>query len=229
MLLSNLILLGNYVSPESFNDSPKVGTALFVIKDGIIVEMLNPKEDRAKKLIEESKIEVLTEDEILIPGFVDTHFHAPQFPFSGITPPDQLMNWLEKYAFPTEGQFRDEKYAESVYTQLVTTLLSNGTTTASYFATTDVHASVILAKTCLQKGQRAFVGLVSMDRNAPEDYADGNTVKALEEAETFIKEVKSLKQSQLSLVQPVLTPRFIPTCSNNLLKGLGKLAKQYDC
>lgn len=227
--MSNLLILGTYITSAGFDETPKIDKGLFIIKDGVIEDILNPEWEEAKKVIKECKVQKLGDDEILIPGFADTHCHAPQFPFCGITPVDKLLDWLEKYTFPTESRFHDEKYAEDVYTELVTTLLSNGTTTACFFASAHPAASMILAETCVRLGLRALIGLVSMDREAPQDYADPNARVALQKAEAFVKAVKSMEKSDLRLIQPILTPRFIPSCTLELLKGLAGIAKKHDC
>ncbi|MGB1604668.1 MAG: guanine deaminase, partial [Promethearchaeia archaeon] len=92
-----------------------------------------------------------------------------------------------------------------MYALVVDRLLASGTTTALYFATIHLSASKILADIAVERGQRAFVGKVCMDRNAPEDYIE-TTAESLAGTEEFIKYVRSLGTE---LVQPVITPRFI--------------------
>ena len=48
--------------------------------------------------------------------------------------------------------------------------LDSGTTTAVYFATIHTESSLVLADTCTNLGQRAYVGKVCMDRNSPDTY-----------------------------------------------------------
>ncbi len=54
-----------------------------------------------------------------MPGLVDTHIHAPQYVNSGTGYDCMLMEWLEKYTFPTEARFKDLAYARDVYTKAV--------------------------------------------------------------------------------------------------------------
>jgi guanine deaminase len=75
-----------------------------------------------------------------------------------------------------------------------------------------------LAVLCLQ-------GKVSMDRHGgPGGYVE-STDDAIAAAEAFIQYVRAKKLSRL---QPVLTPRFLPTCTPRLLSALGDLAARYD-
>ena len=121
---------------------------------------------------------------------------------------------------------KDTERAISVYDTLVRRLLRNGTTTAMYFATQHLEATKKLVDICGKYGQRAFVGKVTQDINSPENYVE-ETSKALANTEKFI--VYCLGDAgRNGLVRPVITPRFVPTCSEKLLSGLGKLARKYE-
>lgn len=113
---------------------------------------------------------------------------------------------------------------------MVSTLLANGTTTALYFATVHKEASLLLAEICAGKGQRGLVGKVVMDDPGqnPEFYRDADTHTALVDTEEFIIAVQELAKSTKQGVYPVVTPRFIPSCTDEALKGLGELAAKYD-
>ncbi|KAF4029980.1 Amidohydrolase family [Phytophthora infestans] len=172
-----------------------------------------------------SEILHLPEGQFLMPGFVDTHVHAPQFPFMGTATDVPLMQWLDKYTFPVERSFEDPKVALKWYSTLLDMMLTQGVTTAQYFATIHVEATKILADLVELRGQRGLVGLVSMDRNAPDNYMSSSVGKCLADAEEFIQYALGKNNE---LVKPVVTPRFVPTCSPELMKGLGALAKKYD-
>eukprot|EP00743_Colponemidia_sp_Colp-15_P011110 GILK01012343.1.p1 GENE.GILK01012343.1~~GILK01012343.1.p1 ORF type:complete len:464 (-),score=36.64 GILK01012343.1:237-1628(-) len=161
----------------------------------------------------------------LIPGFVDTHIHAPQYQYMGSATDRPLMQWLTAYAFPAETRLEDVQLARLVYDRLVQLLLRNGTTTALYFATIHVESCKALADVAIARGQRAFIGKVSMDQHGGENYVE-TTEASLRDTEEFIQHIQTL---QHPLIKPVVTPRFIPTCSLALLKGLGELARKYGC
>ena len=59
-------------------------------------------------------------------------------------------------------------------------------------------------------------------------YRDASTATALAETETFIKEVQKLAKTTRQGVYPVVTPRFVPSCTDEGLAGLGQLAQKYD-
>lgn len=168
---------------------------------------------------------VLKAHQFLMPGFIDAHVHAPQYQYMGTGTDTPLMQWLAKYTFPVEESFQDVEVARKWYTTLLDRMLSEGITTAQYFATIHLESTKLFVDLIEARGQRGLVGLVSMDRNAPETYMSKSAQHALEEAEDFVKYTLA-KANELLL--PVLTPRFIPTCSLELLHGLGDLAEQYD-
>lgn len=161
---------------------------------------------------------------VLLPGLVDLHIHAPQFPQLGTGLDVPLEDWLSRYTFSLEARFADLAYAVNVHEALVRRLLANGTTTAVYFATIHGRSSLNLAETCLRLGQRAFVGKVAMDLEGacPEFYKDKDAATSVGETADFIKAVRAMPGN--TLVEPIITPRFIPSCSDAALEGLGELA-----
>jgi len=91
-----------------------------------------------------------------LPGFVDLHIHAPQWPQLGKALDVPLEVWLQQYTFPLEARYSDVDFAERVYGDMVDNLLAEGTTTAVYFATIHDGASRALAEICLAKGQLSW-------------------------------------------------------------------------
>lgn len=172
-------------------------------------------------------------NEFFFPGFVDAHIHAPQYPNSGVFGNSTLLEWLEKYTFPREASFEDKHDPEHVapevahiaYNRVVSRTLSHGTTCASYFATTHVPATNLLADICHTRGQRAFIGRVCMDdpTTCPKDYRDESTEQALTRTKATISHIHKLDPSG-TLVNPIITPRFAASCKEAALAEYGKLA-----
>lgn len=161
--------------------------------------------------------------QILIPGFIDTHTHAPQYVFSGTGTDLPLMKWLEKYTFHYEKKCIDDDFSRQTFTKAVSRHLSYGSTTCVYFSALFLNATKVLADVVDNLGQRAFIGKVCMDQHSPSDYVR-TTEENLQETEEFIE---LIKQRNNSLITPVITPRFVPTCSNNLLQKLGELCEKH--
>ena len=178
----------------------------------------------AQRVNEDSfTLESLPRKGFLAPGFIDSHIHAPQYVYTGTALDLPLLDWLNKYTFPTESKFKSPEFAEDVYSKVVRRTLKSGTTTAAYYSTTHRIAAIILAQKAVQFGQRAFIGKVSMDRNSPDFYVE-STEEAISEAHRFIHDLGNLNSN---LVAPAITPRFVPTCTIDLMKELGKLADKY--
>jgi guanine deaminase len=174
----------------------------------------------------------LSESQFICPGFVDLHCHAPQYRQVGSATEVPLLKWLYEFTFPNEARCSDPLYARDLYTKLVSRLLRNGTTTAQYFATIHLEATKILAEICQEKGQRAYIGKVCADQNSPDFYIE-TTDESVRNTEEFINYVHHMQKGRdivgtNALIHPVITPRFIPTCSINLLSQLGQLTKKYD-
>jgi guanine deaminase len=170
-------------------------------------------------------------DQFLIPGLVDLHIHAPQWPQLGKALDLPLEEWLQVYTFPLESRYADTAFARTVYEGLVDSLLANGTTTALYFATLHLPATQILADICLRRSQRALIGRVAMDdaSQCPDFYRDPSAMVAEAETRAFIGYVNSMPGNQAGLIKPVITPRFIPSCSDELLRRLGTVARETGC
>ncbi|NXY75706.1 GUAD deaminase, partial [Glareola pratincola] len=180
----------------------------------VFLEKNDQQEQLAKKWgFKTSDIRELSNHEFFMPGMVDTHIHAPQYSFTGTRVDLPLLQWLTTYTFPTEAKYKDSDFAEEVYTRVVRRTLKNGTTTACYFATIYTDTSLLLAEIIDKFGQRAFVGKVCMDMN---------------DSVPQYKEITADSVQETERVQPVITPRFGPSCTEDLLSALGDLAQARD-
>ncbi|GLB45496.1 putative amidohydrolase family protein [Lyophyllum shimeji] len=166
----------------------------------------------------------------LLPPFCDLHLHAPQFLYQGTGLHLSLMQWLDEYAFKAEERLdADPALARRVYTRLAQRLIENGTGTVLLFGTIKEGTNLILADTMQRAGVRALVGKLSMDISSRPSYVEASAEAALSAARSFVsrcKETVAALPAHSRLVAPVLTPRFVPTCSNELLEGLGRLAAE---
>lgn len=211
------------------------GHAFVLGEDGKIARVLAPDHaDHGPAVAAAQAADRLTRleaDAFLVPGMVDLHVHAPQWPQLGKALDEPLEIWLDRYTFPLEAKFADAAFARETYDDMVGTLLALGTTTAVYFGSVDVEPNVILAETCLRHGQRALVGKVAMDHpeTCPPGYRDASAGDALDATRRFVARVRALAGTENPLVLPVITPRFIPSCTDELLAGLGALAAELDC
>jgi len=173
----------------------------------------------------------LAQGQYWLPGFVDLHVHAPQWPQLGRALERPLEEWLQANTFPLEARYADLEFAGGVYESLVDGLLANGTTTATYYASLHLPATQLLADICLRRSQRALIGRVAMDHpdQCPAYYRDASAALAEAETRAFLDYVAALPGNSAGLVKPVITPRFIPACTDDLLQRLGRLAQETGC
>ncbi len=233
MDLATAVLANGYYSVSQEEVKYLDNSLICVDGEGRIEAVVEASEESYSGLLRqcesEGKLKRLSENQILIPGFVDLHIHAPQWPQTGFALDQPLAVWLNTYTFPLEAKFRDLQYAGAVYRDVVSATLGNGTTTAMYFGTVDVAPSVLLAESCGELGQRAYVGKVAMDKEdaTPEYYRDPSPQESVAQTEAFIRQVQAIQARYPQAIVPVVTPRFIPTCSDEALLGLGALANRH--
>lgn len=166
------------------------------------------------------------ENKFFFPGFIDTHIHAPQFPNNGIFGNTTLLDWLEIYTFPLESSFIDLNFAIQIYSKVILKTLNYGTTTASYYATIHTYATNLLADLSLKFGQRSFIGKVCMNQNSPDNYIE--TIEECKKSTLDVINHINNRNPKNDLINPILTPRFAGSCTNELLNWLGNLRKSGD-
>lgn len=163
-------------------------------------------------------------DRLILPGLVDLHVHAPQYGFRGVGFDSELIEWLNTHTFPVESQFKDEEYAHKAYEIFADDLKNSATTRAVIFGTIHEGSTRILMELLEKSGLKTYVGKVNMDRNAPDYYIENSTEESVENTIHFIEEAsQSFKRTK-----PIITPRFIPTCTDELMVRLAELKKKYD-
>ena len=175
-------------------------------------------------------------DERALPGFVDLHVHAPQWPQAGVALDEPLDVWLDQRTFPLEARFQDPEFAYGVGAELSRHLLARGTTTCLYFGSAHLEGSFAVARACADAGQRAIVGKVVMDdpaanhdyyRDASPEQAVADTEELLLRAERLCAE-RTAADPRFPGVFAAVTPRFIPSCTDAALAGLGEVAAAHD-
>ena len=162
-------------------------------------------------------------DNIIIPGLIDLHIHAPQYAFRGMGMDMQLLDWLNTYAFKEEGKYRDLEYAKKQYSKFVSDVKNSATTRLSIFATLHKDATIMLMDMLEEAGIKAYVGKVNMDRNSPEFLIE-DTLKSKEDTIEWLEDTKDRYKN----IKPILTPRFIPSCTDNLMEEIKQINNIYN-
>lgn len=167
-------------------------------------------------------------DHLLIPAFCDMHVHAPQYRNMGVAMDEELLQWLNKYTFPEEIRFAEMEHAQRMYSRFVHELWMQGTMRSAVFATSHIPATLVLADMFLQSGMGAYIGLVGMNRNCPQPLIC-DTEQHLAGLQTLIQYLHDRQKDEINpLCKPIVTPRFIPSCTPDMLEQLGRMAQQYS-
>ena len=159
-------------------------------------------------------------EKLIIPGMTDLHVHAPQYTFRGIGMDEELLEWLSTYTFPEEAKYKDLEYAKKAYGYFTEDLRRCFSTRAVVFGTLHNEATIELMDQLDKTGLITYVGKVNMDRNGGQNLQENSAEASLQATVEWLNAISGKYQNTM----PILTPRFIPSCSDELMKGLGKLA-----
>ncbi len=206
---------GHQADPEAveyFSDG------VLLIHDGHIVEY-GPADALLSKLSRDTPITDYS-GKLILPGFIDSHLHYPQTDIIA-SHGTQLLEWLNKYTFPTEAKFSDPGYAAEVAEFFVDELLRNGTTSAMVMPTVHPASVEAIFEAAEKRNMRLISGKVLMDRHAPDNLCD-TAESAYTDSRRLIE--KWHRRGRLSYA---ITPRFAPTSSEAQLARAGQLAKEY--
>ena len=162
-------------------------------------------------------------DSLIFPGMIDLHVHAPQFAFRGTSMDLELMDWLNSYTFPEEEKYENLEYAQKAYAMFVDALKKGATTRSCIFATRHRHATELLMEMMEQSGLISYVGKVNMDREASEGLTEESAELSAYTTFGWINAVKD----KFTKTKPILTPRFIPCCTDKLMEELREIQMAY--
>ncbi|MCL2472858.1 MAG: amidohydrolase family protein, partial [Treponema sp.] len=162
---------------------------------------------------------------LIIPGLTDLHVHASQFAFRALGMDMELLEWLDKNTFPEEAKYRDNEYARKAYSHFVEHIRKGPNTRLCVFASIYESGTLLLMDLLEESGLVSFVGKVSMDRNCPEYLCEKDPSEAVTRWLTSF--YKKQKEGRYKNTAPILTPRFIPSCSDKLMRSLAEIQGRY--
>lgn len=162
---------------------------------------------------------------LILPGMADLHIHAPQFSYRGLGMDLELMDWLQVQAFPEEAKYADLDYAARAYGIFADCMKKSATTRACIFASRHREATLLLMELMEKSGLASYVGKVNMDLGAPENLQEKGADESAGETIRWLEACAGKFENTL----PMLTPRFIPSCSRGLLERLQEIQAEYGC
>ena len=141
-------------------------------------------------------------DNLIIPGLIDLHAHAPQYAFRALGMDLELLDWLNTQTFPQESRYANLDYARRAYTIFTDDLRRSATTRAVLFGTLHVPATLMLMQLLEQSGLITRVGKVNMDRNSPDTLCEADAQSALESTRDWLAHCRNFKHCL-----PILTAK----------------------
>ncbi|MEQ1929057.1 MAG: guanine deaminase [Parvularculaceae bacterium] len=208
------------------DDPAKAGAAAWAYFEngGLLVEGgritgLGAWADIADKIPPGAPVETFA-NAIIAPGFIDAHVHFPQLGIIGGFGA-QLLDWLERYAFPAEAKFADAAYALAEAEVFLDALVRCGTTSALVFASVHKVSAEALFAAALRRSMRLITGKVLMDRNAPAALRD-TPESAYADSKALIEAWHG--RGRLGYA---VTPRFAHTSSPAQLDAAGRLLREH--
>jgi 5-methylthioadenosine/S-adenosylhomocysteine deaminase len=153
--------------------------------------------------------------QIVLPGLINTHTHAPMVMYRGLADDLALMDWLQKYIFPAEARTVSPELVRVGTRLAAVEMIESGTT-----AYVDMYYfEEEIAKATFEAGLRGVLGETIIQFPV----ADAKTpAEALARAERFIKEFKDN-----GLVVPAVAPHALYTNDKATLISSAALARQY--
>ena len=214
-----MIVKGNIIHTPTINKFEIIENGFIIVNEDGRVEMV------VKELPGEYHNQPIYNfgDKLIIPGLVDLHIHSGQYPNRGLCLDESLMDWLYKCTYPIEAKFKDIEFAKSTYAKFIKALWRGGNLRSVIYDTINVESAKLLVDMFILSGMGACIGKANMDINVP-DYVKEDTKQSLKETESFIISTKGKSKH----IIPAVYPRFIPVCSDELLKGLGEIAIKYN-
>ncbi|MGI9272296.1 MAG: guanine deaminase [Woeseiaceae bacterium] len=186
--------------------------ALIVMQNGVI-QAFGAASDVAKTLPDDVKV-TRYDNCLILPGFIDCHVHYPQTEIIGVYG-KHLLDWLHKYTFVAEQNFKDSDHARHTAKVFLRESLRCGTTTSSVFCTVDPTSVDAFFTESEALNMRNIAGKVLMDRNAPAELLE-TAQQGHDQTQTLIDRWHNVGRSLYSV-----TPRFAPTSSPEQMEMTG--------
>jgi 5-methylthioadenosine/S-adenosylhomocysteine deaminase len=153
--------------------------------------------------------------DLVLPGLINTHTHAPMVMYRGLADDMALTDWLQKYIFPAEAKTVSPELVRTGTRLAALEMIESGTTTFAdmYYFEEEI------AKVTVEAGLRGVLGETVIEFPV----ADAKTpIEGLARAERYIKEFKDN-----GLVVPAVAPHALYTNSKTTLVAAAEMGRRY--
>jgi 5-methylthioadenosine/S-adenosylhomocysteine deaminase len=151
-------------------------------------------------------------DQVVLPGLINTHTHAPMVLYRGLADDLALMDWLRKYIFPAEAKTVTPEFVRAGTRLAALEMIQSGTTTYAdmYYFEEEI------AKVTKEAGLRGVLGQTIIQFPV----ADAKTpAEGLARAEAYIKQFAGD-----DLIVPAIAPHSMYTLDRATLEAVRALA-----
>jgi 5-methylthioadenosine/S-adenosylhomocysteine deaminase len=159
---------------------------------------------------------ITARDQVVLPGLINTHTHAPMVLYRGLADDLALMDWLNKFIFPAEAKTVSPEMVRLGTRLAALEMIESGTTTYAdmYYFEDEIARSTKAA------GLRGVLGQTIIQFPV----ADAKTpAAALQRAEAFIREFKDDP-----LIVPAVAPHALYTNDQSTLIASAELGRKYN-
>lgn len=214
MKLIDTLLHGRYIVPvDELAGQMVLENYTIAINDTLIIDLL-PTAEVHKHY--QARAEKYYNEQVLMPGLINSHTHAAMNLFRGLADDLHLMDWLQNHIWPAEASFVNDAFVQHGVELAVAEMLRGGTTCFNdmYFYPD------ITARVAAEAGIRACVGLIIIDfptvwANSAEEYLD----KGLAVRDHF---------KEHELITTAFAPHAPYTVSDDSLQKIAMLANELD-
>ncbi len=211
-------LKGDICYSKSLTELETMEQGYLICKDGVVAGVY----DKLPSEYEDIEVKDYGK-QLIIPGLVDLHMHAPQYTYRGLHMDLELLEWLNSYTFPAEAKYEKPEYARKTYQGFVDRMVKSATTRACVFGTIHVDATLILMELLERAGLQFYVGKLNMDRNAPDYLREESATRSAADTRRWIEECRK----RFVKNKPMLTPRFTPSVTDEVMEELKKIQVEY--
>ena len=182
--------------------------------DGPDIVAVGPAADITTRFRARETIDVA--GQIVLPGLVNTHTHAPMVLYRGLADDLALSEWLEKYIFPAEAKTVSPLFVRAGTRLAALEMIESGTTTYAdmYYFEEEIAEETKAA------GLRGVLGQTVIRFPV----ADASTpAESLARAERFIRSYKDDP-----LITPAVAPHAIYTLDADTLRAARDLSRRHN-
>lgn len=185
-----------------------------VVINGTRIVAVGPADDLAARYSPAERIDASAQ--VVLPGLINGHTHAPMVLFRGLADDRALADWLHQDIFPAEARMVSPEFVRAGTRLAAVEMIESGTTTFAdmYYFEDDIASAVH------QAGLRAVLGETIVDFPSPDA---GTPQEGLTRAEAFIR-----RWRDDPLITPAVAPHAPYTVSAGPLKAARTLANRYD-